>query len=254
MRKIIKLTESDLTRIIKKVINEDNVQGGGTDGMGRGTGYHRETLDTLIKNSYNFDKDKMKTGSDLVDVTSSEYNNLLLQLQGIVKSSKILGPITVNVEGGASSVGSSRGFDNTALAKSRANKLITQLTKDIPNIGKKIKFSVKGKVGGETRLNSPEAYNQQYVKVFFDTNEINDIKQFIELDNLTVDPFVRGNGKKGTGPNPDPSPFPVPKLKMKRVCLQIPEKYVEEFRVIVRKFKSSHLDITSIPFGVTDIK
>tara|TARA_R110000868_G_scaffold96933_1_gene266588 strand:- start:1222 stop:1971 length:750 start_codon:yes stop_codon:yes gene_type:complete len=249
MGKIIKLTESDLTRIIKKVINEDNVQGGGTDGMGRGTGYHRETLTNNIKSSFNFDKDKMKTGSDLVDVTSSEYNSLLHQLQGIVKSSKIRGPINVNVEGGASSVGSSRGFDNTALAKSRANKLITQLTKDIPNIGKKIKFSVKGTVGKATKLNSSEAYKEQYVKVFFDANEINDIKQFIELDNLTVNvnPYTGGKGN-------DNSKLPLIKLKMKRVCLQIPEKYVDEFRVKVREFKNSHLDIGSIPFGVTDIK
>jgi hypothetical protein len=247
MRKIIKLTESDLARIIKKVINEDNVQGGGTDGMGRGTGYHRETLTNNIKSSFNFGKDKMKTGSDLVDVTSSEYNKLLLQLQTIVKSSKIRGPIDVTVEGGASSVGSSRGFDNTALAKSRANKLIIQLTKDIPNIGKKIKFSVKGTVGKATKLNSPEAYKEQYVKVFFDTNEINDIKQFIELDNLTVNPYISGKGKGNSN-------LPLIKLKMKRVCLQIPEKYVEEFRLKVREFKNSHLDIGSIPFGVTDIK
>ena len=247
MGKIIKLTESDLTRIIKKVINEDNVQGGGTDAMGRGTGYHRETLTNNIKSSFNFGKDKMKTGSDLVDVTSSEYNKLLLQLQSIFKSSKIRGPIYVTVEGGASSVGSSRGFDNTALAKSRANKLITQLIKDIPNIGKKIKFSVKGTVGDATKLNSPEAYKEQYVKVFFDTNEINSIKQSIELDNLTVNPYTSGKGNNN-------SKLPLIKLKMKRVCLQIPEKYVDEFRVKVREFKNGHLDIGSIPFGVTDIK
>ena len=41
---------------------------------------------------------------------------------------------------------------------------------------------------------------------------------------------------------------------MKRVCVQIPEKYVDEFRLKVREFKNSHSDIGSIPFGVSDIK
>ena len=247
MKKVIKLTESDLVRIVKRVINEDNVKGGGTDGMGRGTGYHRETLGKNIKSSFTFGKDKMETGSDIVDVTSPEYSKLLSQMQTIVKSSKIRGPIYVTVEGGASSVGSDRGFDNNALAKSRANKLINQLTKDVPNIGKKIKFSVNGNVGNATKLNSPEAYKQQYVKVFFETDEINNIKQSIELDNLTVDPY--SGGKRINNPN-----LSSYKLKMKRVCLQIPEKYVDEFRVKVKEFKNSRLDIGSIPFGVTDIK
>jgi hypothetical protein len=241
-------------KLVKRVIQEDNFQGGGTDGMGRGTGYHRETLDTQIKNSYNFGKDKMKTGSDDVDVSSPEYNQLKNQLQSIVKSRKVNGPVNVTVTGGASAVGNSSGYDNNALAKSRADKLVTQLTKDIPNISNKIKFTTKGIVGKSTKLNSTEAYNEQFVKVNFNVNEINTIKQSIELDNLTGNPFVRGNGNKGTGPNPDPSPFPVPKLKMKRVCIQIPEKYVDEFRLKVREFKNSHLDIGKIPFGVTDIK
>jgi hypothetical protein len=188
----------------------------------------------------------MKTGSDVVDTSTPEYGELLSQLKMIVKSSEIPGPIDVTVEGGASKVGS-RGFDNTALAKSRANKLITQLTKDIPNIGKKIKFSVKATVGDATKLNSPEAYKEQYVKVFFSTNLINTIKNSLELDNLTVNPYSRGKGGKNSN-------LPLIKLKMKRVCLQIPEKYVEEFRVKVREFKNGHLDIESIPFGVTDIK
>jgi len=249
--KLRHIQESNL-RLEKRVIKEDNFQGGGTDGMGRGTGYHRETIDTQIKNSYNFGKDKMTTGSDNVDVSSPEYNQLKNQLQRIVRSGKVNGPVNVTVTGGASAVGNNSGFDNKALAKSRADKLVAQLSKDIPNISNKIKFITKGIVGKSTKLNSTEAYNEQFVKVNFDVNEINTIKQSIELDNLTANPFERG--KKGTGPNPDPSPFPVPKLKMKRVCVQIPEKYVDEFRLKVREFRSSHLDIGNIPFGVTDIK
>jgi hypothetical protein len=238
---------------VKPLVNEDNFQGGGTDGMGRGTGYHKETINNSIKTSFNFDKDKMKTGSDDVDVSSPEYSKLKNQLQRMVKSGKVKGPVNVIVTGGASAVGNNSGYDNKSLAKSRANKLVKQLTKDIPNITNKIKFTTNGVVGKSTKLNSPEAYSEQFVKVNFDVNEINDIKQSIELDNLTVDPFVSGNSKKN-GNELDFTPIPNKKLKMKRVCVQIPEKYVDEFRLKVREFKNSHSDIGSIPFGVSDIK
>ena len=239
-------------KVEKRPLSEDNFQGGGTDGMGRGTGYHRETIENVIKTSYTFDKDKMKTGSDVVDVSSPEYGQLKSQLETIVKSSKVDGPVNVTVTGGASAVGNSSGYNNPALAKSRANKLVVQLSKDIPNLGSKVEFITKGIVGKSTKLNSVEAYNEQFVKVNFDVNEINRIKQMIELDNTTVYPYLGGlkksDLKKDDGKMPDFS-----KKKMKRVCVQIPEKYVDEFRLKVREFRGSHLDIGTIPFGVSDI-
>lgn len=240
-------SKSISTPIIKKVINEDNLGGGGTDGMGRGTGYHRETVNSLIKNSYKFDKDKMATGSDDVDVSKAEYMDLKQQLQIIVNSTKVKNPINVKVTGGASAVGSSSGFNNEELAKRRAVKLIQQLRKDIPDIDKKITFIPEYKVGKATIYNSPEAYKEQYVNVSFDTNDIQYIKQNIELDNTTTNSYPNRDVTDNRGKfNYD--------AKMKRVCLRIPEKYVTEFRKKVREFKNSHLDINDIPFGVYDIK
>jgi hypothetical protein len=238
---------------VKPFVNEDNVQGGGLGVGGRGTGYHREEVSVKVKNTYNFDKNKMKTGSDDVDITSKEYSDLIIQLRMIMKNNKIKGPINVTVTGGASSVGSSSGYDNKALANRRANKLIDQLKKDIPNITSKFKFIVKGVVGGATKLNSPEAMSQQFVKVDFDYNEMSNVKQSIELDNTTVKPYIPGMPPVKDKFDDDDI-IPIPKTdKIKRVCVRIPESLLDEFRQKIREFKSEN-KLDTIPFGVYDVK
>jgi hypothetical protein len=166
--------------------------------------------------------------------------------------SKTYGTTTVTVTGGASAATKTPGYDNKALALRRANNLVTQLKKDIPGIDKKVNFVTRGVVDTKaTIVNSDMAYKAQFVKVSFEVTVINDVRQTIERDNTAVDPFERG-GKKVSDGDDDKFPFPIPNAKLKRVCIRIPENRVEDFRKVVRNFKSE-FGLVDIPFGVYDV-
>jgi hypothetical protein len=238
---------------VKPLVNEDNLQGGGFGGGSgagkRPTGSYKVDTERAIQQNYNFDKSKMKTGSDDVDITNPEYAKLATQLGMMLKNKNIKGPITISVTGGASAVGSAQGYDNNALAQRRADKLIAQLRKDVPNLGSKFKFTTKTKVGGEKKLNSPEAYKEQFVKVDFNYADIQNARSVIELDNTAVAPYVPGRGIKDDGDDD----WDFPDVKIKRVCIRIPENLVEEYRVMLRKFKADN-GLKEIPFGIYDVK
>ena len=193
----------------------------------------------------------MKTGSDVVNTSTTEYQDLKRQLKYVVDSPNFQGPINVTVTGGASAVGSDRGFDNQKLANNRAIKMVDQLKKDIPGIDKKVSFKIVGKVGKATILNSDAAYKEQYVNVSFSTGQYADIRQTIETDNTAVNPFVRGIGTD-KDKKEDKDIIPTPSNKTKRVCVKIPERLVEQFRLVVREFKSDY-NLGDIPFGIYDV-
>jgi hypothetical protein len=236
---------------VKPLINEDNLQGGGLAADKKGTGYSKGELNVQIKQKYTFNKSKMKTGSDDVDTSTTEYQNLVIQLKSILKDTKIQNRMDITVIGGASAVGSSSGYNNEALAKRRAEKLVTQLKNDIPGIDKKFRFIIKSVVGKATKLNSPEAMAEQFVKVEFNANDIQTIKTTREVDNTAINPILPRitpitQDKDGDGLiDYDPT--------MKRVCIRIPEYLVDEFKTVIRKFKTDNL-LSEIPFGVYDIK
>jgi hypothetical protein len=236
-----------------KVIKEDNFQGGGLNATGRGVGYYRDQLGGVVKQNFTFGKDSMKTGSDIIDITKKEFVDLVNQLNLILSDSSI-GQTTVTVTGGASAASKTPGYDNKALALRRANNLVTQLRKYIPGIDKKIKFTTKGVVDETaTVVNSDKAYAAQFVKVSFQTSTITDIRQTIESDNTTVDPFERGGKRIGGDDNDnDGDKFPIPSTKLKRVCVKIPENRVADFRLKVREFKAE-FGLGDVPFGVYDV-
>lgn len=238
---------------VKPLVSEDNLQGGGFGGGSgtgkRSTGSYKVDTERAIQQNYNFDKSKMKTGSDDVDITNPEYAKLVSQLDMMLKSKNVKGPITISITGGASAVGSASGYDNNALAKRRADKLITQLRKDLPGLGSKFKFDTKSVVGKATKLNSPEAYKEQFVKVDFKYDDIQNARSVIELDNTAVAPYVPGRGVKDDGDDD----WDFPDVKIKRVCIRIPENLVEEYRVMLRKFKADN-NLKEIPFGIYDVK
>lgn len=248
--KFRKLTETK-SGDVRPLLSEDN-QGGGVGaavdpntGKKMGTGYYKQNVLDNFKQSFNFDNSKMKTGSDDIDITSSEYTKLVNQLKLIMKNNKIKGPINISVTGGASNVGSSSGYNNQALAERRANKLITLLKKDIPNLNSKFNFTVKGVVGNSNKANSPEALAQQFVKVNFDYDEISSIKQSIEIDNTAVDPYkprvddILGNVVPKAGSS-------------KKVCLVIPDSLMAEFKGNISNFKKKH-GLTSVSFQVSNL-
>lgn len=244
MKKVIRLTENDLVRIVKRVINEDNLQGGGfgadrdESGNKLGTGYRKKTA--TQNQVYTFDNTKMKTGTDTIDTTTRDYSNLLFDIETILKDKQIPST-TVTVTGGASSVGADRGFDNEALAKRRANNLIAQLKKDIPNIDSKIKFITNTKVGDATKKDSKEALDQQFVKVNF-SKLVTSPAGTIELDNTAVDL----NLKKIDIPNN--------KLvfeKRKRLCIQLPEKNVDTVKKLITLYNKKLTDAGKTPIDFT---
>lgn len=245
MKRIIKLTERDLTRIVKRIINEDNLQGGGfgadrdESGNKLGTGYRKKTA--TQNQVYTFDNTNMKTGTDTIDTTTRDYSNLLFDIKNILKDKQI-SSTTVTVTGGASSVGKNRGFDNEALAKRRANNLIAQLKKDIPNIDSKIDFITNTKVGTATEKDSKEALDQQFVKVNFSKSVTSPVGT-IELDNTAVDL----NLKKIDIPN---NKFVFEKRK--RLCVQLPEGSVNDIKKLIKKYQTDN-NIKYMPIGVYDV-
>jgi len=236
---------------VKPLLKEDNVQGGGFAADKKGTGYSKDELNVQFKQKFTFNKFKMKTGSDDVDTLTTEYKTLVTQLKTILKDPKIQRKMNILVVGGASAVGSSSGYDNKALARRRAEKLVAQLKIDVPGIDKKFTFVIESIVGKTTKLNSSDATAEQFVKVEFNANDIQTIKTNREVDNTAVNPI-----------NPRISPITQDKdgdglidynPTMKRVCVRIPENLVDEFKMVVRKFKTENL-LSEIPFGVYDIK
>lgn len=96
------------------------------------------------------------TGSDKIDTKGSEFQGAVSDLKSLPQGTK------VEVQGGASSVGSDRGYDNQALAFRRAKNFVNALIKSgVDNINFVI---IKGEVGNATKYNSPEALSQQFVK------------------------------------------------------------------------------------------
>ena len=198
MKNVIKLTESDLYRIVKRVVNEqiktsnpdvinkirrDNFINPtvATNAIKKGAGVYKSDLTYKTVKTFSFSKDQMETGSDVVKKETSEYKNLVKSLINTPSpkgGSKYKGVIT----GGASAVGTSSGYDNKALAKRRADKLLQALQQDVPNLNSKFTITTTGVVGTATKLNSSEAYKEQFVSVRIELpQEIAD-KSFIESD------------------------------------------------------------------------
>ena len=97
-----------------------------------------------------------KNGVDSIDINNPQFVNVFGKL-------KQLSPkLNVTIEGGASAVGSSNGFDNKSLALRRATNFVNALK----NAGVDTsKYKISSKVGVTTQKNSPQAQSEQYVKV-----------------------------------------------------------------------------------------
>lgn len=173
MKKVVRLTESELTQLIKRVImeqpkemdplvpmpdsgnrlNRTAGQKGGVSGIS--TALDGKKLDgSLFGNAV-----------DKIDKSSIAYTSALndfKKLSNDIKN-KGLGNVTVNIEGGASAVGGAQGYDNNKLAQKRAENFINAIRADIPDAP--IFFKTSTKVGKATTKNSPEANAEQYVKI-----------------------------------------------------------------------------------------
>lgn len=190
-----------------------------------------------------------KIGIDSLDKSSKKFTEIVQLINDLLLNTK--GTVKVVVDGGASGVGP-RGFNNQGLAERRRDKTIEDLSNySFTNKGR-IQF-IKGKatVGKATVKNSPEAEAEQYVIVSVSgTGSINAPIVGVQGDNTNVyrpELFRNDLIKKNVI---DDDLF---NIKLKRVCVQIPEQYVEDFKKSVWKFKNEQ-GLTNLPLGVYDIQ
>lgn len=243
-----KTAKKDTLSKVKPLVEQNEVGQGESSFAGdekRSTGYFRDNLKIDTTKTVHFGKDKMKTGSDEVDTNTAEYTDLVTKLKAALIDPTITTKTPLTVVGGASSVGSSSGYDNEALAKRRADKFIAKLKMDVPGIDKKYTISSLSKVGNATKLNSPEALAQQFVNVSF-TEPATAIKMVAtEVDNMVG--YKAGiKSIKKTEINFDP-------VKIKRICVQIPEEYLNQYLEVINKFKKDNPS-AGLKYGVYDIK
>jgi hypothetical protein len=145
-------------------ISEDNI----------GTAYTRQGGYKFVPGSeIILDGTLFKLGVDKVDTNSEQFRNAIQALKSI-------GTSTVEIEGGASAVGSDRGYDNEALAMRRANNFI----KAARDAGVKAVMTSSNRVGKSTVANSPEANAEQYVKIKYKEAPMG--YTVIGIDNATV--------------------------------------------------------------------
>jgi hypothetical protein len=157
--------------------------------------------------------------------------------------------VSATINGGASAVGESRGYDNKALATRRRDNFIDYL-KGLDAIGANPKFIsiIAGgtKVGKATVQNSPEAQKEQYVSATI-SSEVNAPVTGAVGDNTNVsNPNYTKKLKTGE------DVFST-KIKYKRVCAKIPAGLVKDFQLMLREFKKQK-GLPTIPFNVSDIK
>lgn len=181
MKKVIKLTESDVLDLVKKVIKEQETVSikdymAGAKGFktkpinnppnpdekyGNSVGPGKEFQKGQYTPTVTLPSNLFKNGIDKIDMNSDAFRKGIDAIQKAVTSKGQ--NITINVEGGASAVGKKEGYDNDALAKRRAQNFVNSVNKEFPNV----KFNISTKVGEATVKNSPAAEKEQYVKLTF---------------------------------------------------------------------------------------
>jgi len=171
MARIVRLTESDLTRLVRKVINEQTTTKfnplykptyvGGTEGK-RGPGFggvEEKTKSYTVK----MDGSLFKNGEDKIDTNSDAFNKGITAISDAAAQSAMGGnPASIRIIGGASAVGQKQGYDNKGLAQRRANNFEAIVKTRFPNV----KFSTgEPVVGTATEKNSAAANAEQFVKL-----------------------------------------------------------------------------------------
>jgi hypothetical protein len=121
-----------------------------------------------ITKGVNMDGSLFANGVDRIDKSSDAYNKGLQNLRALknIIDKEGLNNVIVTIQGGASAVGSSQGYDNTALAKRRANNFISAIKQDL-GADLPFRINVNTNVGTATVKNSPDAKAEQFVKIIY---------------------------------------------------------------------------------------
>jgi len=195
--------------------------------------------------------DNFKNGISKINGNSTGIRNIinaiLVAIGWTTMTSKPTNKIKITVNGGASAVGSSTGFNNQKLAENRRDNLIAYIKSTLEDYLDYINISVgNATVGVADIKDSKESEVEQYVSVTFKksinipvTGEIGD------NTNVAKSPIYRNYDKKGDNDEYDTVEY------IKRICVQIPETYVEKYKAVIKKFKRDH-KLSNIPWAVYD--
>jgi hypothetical protein len=213
MKRIIKLTEQDLNRLVKRVIKEQQGQG---PWFGRAPGPASLGI-REVKRPIKMDGSLFANGIDTIDTNSQQFKQGVDAIKSALMKSKNL---EVDVQGGASAVGSNSGYDNKSLATRRSSNFIKAIKPIFPNVTFNVGTPI---VGTATTKNSPEANAEQFVKLSFNTTDT-DLSQIPAVDN-TANAMIRINPNKKLTPKPNESTI--------TKCVKIPASKVSIFEKIV---------------------
>ncbi len=208
MSKIVKLTESELRKIISNIISEQpsNIPPENKYTY-KSPGSSKTTTD-IIATPITLGAGLFLNGVDKIDTSSTEYQDGIKKIQEVSKKNN--GSLDVTVTGGASAVGSPT-YDNEGLAKRRSQNFVNSVKDKFPNI----KFNIKTTIGKATVKNSPEANAEQFVKLSFTESSLKSTTtQAIDNTAAVRQDLVRAVKN-----------VPKPKVEEKKVkiCFEVPE-------------------------------
>jgi hypothetical protein len=229
-KKVIKLTQSDLIKHITNVMSEQVVRRptskddpritdtgmwmGGSAGPGK-IDYRTRDVDYLL------DSTLFKNGISQIDKNSAVYKTAIGRIKSFANRQLLMGKeAVVGIVGGASAVGQKQGYDNTALATKRALNFI-EAAKSEPGMEKVNFVAGEAQVGVADKKNSPEANREQFVKVYFHTEQL--------TPNLRAAIESTANFVKFTIPNKVDDGGKIIPGKTVKVCFEINESQYAEF-------------------------
>lgn len=182
-------------------------------------------------------KNTFSNGIDKINPNDPKVKEITELIKNLLATNT--GKIDVTVNGGASAVGKSQGYDNIALATRRRDNLINYLRQ---TFNSKSLNLIPGtiNVGKATIKDSDAAMKEQYVSVEVSAPQKLNVQIKGEVgDNTTRDRTIypKNNRTDGT-PNPDPWD-PETKYDL-RICVRIPKGLESEYIKLVRQFKKQH--------------
>jgi hypothetical protein len=224
-KRVTKLTESDLNRIVGKIVSEQiktkvdplykPTWVGGTEGhRGPGPGGMDERTKSY---TVTMDGSLFKNGEDKIDTNSSAFNKGMTAIQDSLLKSALGGtPPSIQIIGGASAVGEKQGYDNKGLAQRRANNFYNIIKTKFPNVNFTVGQPV---VGTATEKNSAAANAEQFVKLVVSGSKT-DLNTRQAIDHTAVNLNI--------GPNKIKQQVPIEKTYI--VCFEFTESELSRIK------------------------
>ena len=194
-------------------------------------------------------KNSFANGIDTINAANPKIMEMVQIISDFLNGTE-QGEINVVVEGGASNVGTSSGYDNTKLAERRRNNLMDFLKKTFPSEFR-LKLSLgKAKVGTADKKDSVQAQKEQFVSASISGTQTMNVEIVgVVGDNTNTyinnDLFPKFNPK---------NPFVKEKIdlsKYKRVCVKVPISKLDKFKIALNKFKTENR-LGRIDFSIKD--